>query len=518
MRHARRLLRPAALAALLLAPGTAGCDGDVPRDDVPEASVPTPPPAPTPRVSAPRRESARPAPTTPPPPPAPPPRDLEAEARAREAAEREAFEQAWPRHGVVYHFLAQVFAEPSSRARVVGYMRRGATFRAKGPVRGPGCSAGWHAIPGDGYVCRGNGFQIGDEPQSFEPSPVAPALEDALPYAYGKTVRDDVPQFWALPTPEQRASSNRVMATLRAEDERLAALAAAADAEVVGNAVATPTDALPDYLRMRMLKGFYVSLDRSEDGDAGSFFRTVRGGYVDRDEIVMATPPAMRGVVLGGGWRLPMGFVFRSGVRRLHLDPTSNAIVDDGTIDRHTPFVVTQDDLWRRDKRYVVTDEGVLIREPSVRLAARMARPAQVRATDRWIHVTLSTQVLVAYEGDEPVFATLVSTGKEGHASPTGLFQIQSKHVSTTMDDAASPDGAYSIEDVPWTMYFDRNFALHGAFWHNAFGQVRSHGCVNLAPADARWLFSWSTPTLPASWHGVFADRQRPGTWVLITP
>ena len=145
-------------------------------------------------------------------------------------------------------------------------------------------------------------------------------------------------------------------------------------------------------------------------------------------------------------------------------------------------------------------------------------RPPQIPATDRWIHVSLATQVLVAYEGETPVFATLVSTGKEGHDSPTGVFQIQSKHVSTTMDDASMPDGAYSIEDVPWTMYFEGNFALHGAFWHNAFGQVRSHGCVNLAPADARWLFSWTTPTLPAAWHGVFADRHRPGTWVVITP
>ena len=533
--------RLALLIAFALAPTASSCGSGTNHDELPEASTPTAPePTPTPaeREAAAERR-----------PPAPPPRDLEAEARAREAAERAAFDRAYPRYGVVYHFLAQVFAQPSSRARVVGYMRRGATFRAKAPVAGVGCSGGWHEIPGDGFVCKGNGFQIGDEPQSFEPSPVPPALEDTLPYAFAKTVRDDVPQFWALPTTEQQSGAGRAMAQLRAEDDRLAAavleITATASAattaspvvegeapaqadsvvappppgqtEVVGNAVATPADALPDYLRMRMLKGFYVSLDRSEDGEAGRFYRTVRGGYVWRDELVMATPPSMRGVVLGGEWQLPMAFVFRSGVRRLHVDPASGAIVDDGTIGRHTPLVVAQDDFWRRDKRYIVSDEGVLVREPSIRLVAKIARPPQVRATDRWIHVTLSTQVLVAYEGDNPVFATLVSTGKEGHASPTGIFQIQSKHVSTTMDDSASADGAYSIEDVPWTMYFEGNFALHGAFWHNAFGQVRSHGCLNLAPADARWLFSWSTPTLPASWHGVFADRHRPGTWVVIT-
>jgi hypothetical protein len=64
-------------------------------------------------------------------------------------------------------------------------------------------------------------------------------------------------------------------------------------------------------------------------------------------------------------------------------------------------------------------------------------------------------------------------------------------------------------------MYFHGNFAIHGAFWHYSFGQVRSHGCVNVSPADARWVFSWSTPTLPASWHGMFASP-RQGTFVFI--
>jgi lipoprotein-anchoring transpeptidase ErfK/SrfK len=86
------------------------------------------------------------------------------------------------------------------------------------------------------------------------------------------------------------------------------------------------------------------------------------------------------------------------------------------------------------------------------------------------------------------------------------------------MDD---PDGgaeAYSIEDVPWTMYFHESYALHGAFWHNLFGRERSHGCVNLSPADARWLFFWAGPTLPSGWHGVRSTSDNPGTAVVIRP
>jgi hypothetical protein len=65
-------------------------------------------------------------------------------------------------------------------------------------------------------------------------------------------------------------------------------------------------------------------------------------------------------------------------------------------------------------------------------------------------------------------------------------------------------------------MYFSLAIALHGAFWHGRFGQVRSHGCVNLAPADARWLFFWVRPELPEGWHGVTSTDENPGTRVYV--
>ena len=82
--------------------------------------------------------------------------------------------------------------------------------------------------------------------------------------------------------------------------------------------------------------------------------------------------------------------------------------------------------------------------------------------------------------------------------------------------DGSAGEGNYSIQDVPWAMYFNDNFALHGAFWHHGFGRVRSHGCVNLGATDARWLFMWSTPYLPKGWHGVHAHEGSPGTTVVV--
>jgi lipoprotein-anchoring transpeptidase ErfK/SrfK len=121
------------------------------------------------------------------------------------------------------------------------------------------------------------------------------------------------------------------------------------------------------------------------------------------------------------------------------------------------------------------------------------------------------------------VFATLVSTGRHNdsdperdHRTPTGSFRIREKHISTTMDDDSATDGPYSIEDVPWVMYFDKGYALHGAFWHSGFGREHSHGCVNINPHDARQLFEWVGPSLPPGWHAVRATHDNQGTRVVV--
>jgi lipoprotein-anchoring transpeptidase ErfK/SrfK len=144
-------------------------------------------------------------------------------------------------------------------------------------------------------------------------------------------------------------------------------------------------------------------------------------------------------------------------------------------------------------------------------------------AEEKWIDIDTTRQLLVAYEGKRPVFVTLVSSGKKNLAdpeknwtTPPGVYSIREKHVTATMDGDVAADGPYSIEDVPWVMYFQGSYALHAAFWHSAFGHPRSHGCVNMSPIDARELFFWTEPHLPRGWHGVFATDAKPGTRVVV--
>ncbi len=75
----------------------------------------------------------------------------------------------------------------------------------------------------------------------------------------------------------------------------------------------------------------------------------------------------------------------------------------------------------------------------------------------------------------------------------------------------------FELRDVPWIQYFSAGFALHGAYWHDDFGIPRSHGCINLAPIDARIVFNWTDPPVPDGWHGInIGDDMGQGTAVHI--
>ena len=93
------------------------------------------------------------------------------------------------------------------------------------------------------------------------------------------------------------------------------------------------------------------------------------------------------------------------------------------------------------------------------------------------------------------------------------MWKVQAKHVSATMTgDQVEND--YELQDVPYVQYFQGGYALHAAFWHEKFGTPVSHGCVNLSPKDAAWVFEWTLPEVPTQWHGAEANGE--GTLIFI--
>ncbi|MBK8048168.1 MAG: L,D-transpeptidase [Anaerolineales bacterium] len=105
----------------------------------------------------------------------------------------------------------------------------------------------------------------------------------------------------------------------------------------------------------------------------------------------------------------------------------------------------------------------------------------------RRIEVDISDQRLTVWQGEVPIFETTVSTGKPGHRTLPGTFRVYHKYEQTRM---TGPD--YDTPDVPWTMYYSGDFAIHGAYWHNNFGTPVSHGCVNVRVPEARAIFEWA--------------------------
>jgi hypothetical protein len=115
------------------------------------------------------------------------------------------------------------------------------------------------------------------------------------------------------------------------------------------------------------------------------------------------------------------------------------------------------------------------------------------------------------------VYVTLVSTGLPWWQTPQGLFQIWAKIRVGNMSRTDPRAGSYYfLQDVPWAMYFDGPYALHTAYWHDGFGYPRSHGCVNLSPRDAHWLFDWTAPTLQGHGWAIRSTEEQPGTWIYV--
>jgi LysM repeat protein len=119
---------------------------------------------------------------------------------------------------------------------------------------------------------------------------------------------------------------------------------------------------------------------------------------------------------------------------------------------------------------------------------------------ERWIDVDLTLQRLTAYEENQPVYSTLIASGTWEHPTVTGLFQVYLRYESQTMNGYRLGYDYY-LPNVPYVMYFYRDYAIHGTYWHNNFGTPMSHGCVNTPTPDALWLYNWSSYGTPVNVH-----------------
>jgi len=110
----------------------------------------------------------------------------------------------------------------------------------------------------------------------------------------------------------------------------------------------------------------------------------------------------------------------------------------------------------------------------------------------KWIELDLSTQMLVAYEGQTPVFSARMSSGRSRFPTVTGSYRVYLKYRTQRMRGFQGTAEAYDIPNVPNVMYFYSGYAIHGVWWHTNFGTPASHGCINLSQANAKWMYEWA--------------------------
>ncbi len=417
----------------------------------------------------------------------------------RHGEDADPWREAWPERARAFHFVTFVYESGTSDARVLGYLRRGVQLAAR-PL-------GRRLVEVPGGVARLREGLVLEPARLLGFVPPLAETRAAVPYRY---VRVRAPWTLVLDAPWGDLEALRESVA-----EQLAALSEGGDggvhAERDGEAGGWPKG-VRDVLR----RGFVVVEAAREGREGGEWVRTLRGAWVPAADLAPVLPPRGRGMALGGGRRLPIAFVVAPGAVRWSWDATRGRLVGREVLSPplalplHTAEVVRVGGV-----RGYWTAAGRFLEVSGVRVAAVRPRPESVPSRARWIHVHLPSQTLVAYEGDRPRFATVVSSGRAGFQTPPGRYRIESKHVSITMDDRAGGE-PFLLQEVPWTQFFHEGLALHAAYWHDRFGHRRSHGCVNLAPADARWLFRFTEPRLPPGWHGrrVLPEEESSIVWV----
>lgn len=181
----------------------------------------------------------------------------------------------------------------------------------------------------------------------------------------------------------------------------------------------------------------------------------------------------------------------------LDVSPVSEAN-EQVTLDAPITFIGPAEQLLDGPRLFQPVDESRLAHRPN-------------SLDEKWIEVDVTKQRVTAWEGNIPVLAFISSTGLPNTPTVLGKFNIYWKLNSTLM---AGP--GYYLPEVPHTMYFYAGYALHGAYWHNNFGQPMSHGCVNLSLDNAKELFEWADPVIPAGQTQVVASANNPGTLVVV--
>jgi hypothetical protein len=185
---------------------------------------------------------------------------------------------------------------------------------------------------------------------------------------------------------------------------------------------------------------------------------------------------------------------------------------------------------------YRVADDPVIDPKRRAWILARALRrltdadfaPISPEVTDKRVEISLDKQVLSCYEGSSLVFQTRIASGTtisgddgvlHDFSTAFGDYHVERKRPARRMKGGSEADGTgYDVNAVPWITYFvGTGAAIHGAYWHNRYGVPKSHGCINVVPDAAQWVYRWTLPTATATDDYRWTDKNEVSTPVIIS-
>jgi hypothetical protein len=367
-----------------------------------------------------------------------------------------------------------LFARPGPNAPRRGSAIQGVRLPLYASTRAAGCHGRWLMVGPIAWVCEDRVRLSSDSPLAAREA--SQSFSDGLPFRYHFVGRNGALGYGNLATAEETAP----------------------DAELE--------------------PGFAVGVVTTAKRGGDPFGFTNKDLWIPMRDLGPARPLPFQGSELVDG-HLDVAWVVDSHAD-LYEKPAGSRI--HGEVRPQWEQLAVLETVEKRKHRWFRIGDGRWVSDEDVRAPTPAPVPEGLAPNERWIDVDIENQVLTAYEGERPVFATIVSTGKgKGksiQATPVGIHRVWVKLRSSDMDNLEDEEASryYAIQDVPWVMFFKKGYGLHGTFWHRSFGHVRSHGCVNLTPLDAQRLFHWSSPKLPAGWNAVLPTEYDAGTLVQV--
>lgn len=427
--------------------------------------------------------------------------------------------------------ITWIYDRPSREARQIGYLREGtsAPLASAEPVKGTGCPGGWYALAPYGNVCLDRTATLDlKNPRFVALAGSAPRNDQALPYRYAFS--KNAPMYNRLPTaaeqlkvegPRERWVEPPKLSQFLSGHEELAVNEAITATDKAPEAWknGAPAEAPNTLVRKWIPHGAMLAFSHAFEAQGRVWLLSPDQTIVPADRVKPFRPSTFRGVTLEGDVKLPMAWSRHDPAVKYRKGPDGLSASTERWSPR-TAVALTGERVEQGTKVFWATSEpGVYALEGEVTVARPRDKdkmPANIEAEQRWLDVHIRAGTLVAYVGQRPVFATLISPGAGGFgaasasneelvkqsATPLGIYRITWKTRAAVMTPEKEDPKKFWIADVPHTQYFRPPFAIHTAYWHEDFGMPKSAGCINVSPEDGRFLFQWTdTPTQP-TWQG----------------